>query len=946
VVGVAEADLYLADAIRRGEGLAGAAEDQRGFAAFLAHDLHVQPAEFLADTGAEGFRDGLLGGEAGGIMDLGAALGIAVGALRRGEDAGGEAIAKLGHRGADPLHFHHVDADANDAHAGSATGKEAGAKLELAAGTVMMQQIRDPLRIRRGSAPATLHPIRGMIPIRLLVLVALLFRLPLMAGEPFREDRLRAIDDAIQQAVTDARTPGAVFRMERGDKVYQRAYGLRALVPAHEAMTDDTLFDAASLTKVVATTAAVMKLVEAGKLDIEAPVGRYLPEFGVAGKERITLRHLLTHSSGLRSGLSPRGNWKGKTEALRRVCSEKPTHEASTVYRYSDINFITLGFVVERVAGASLDEFCTKEIFTPLAMKDTAFRPFDPQAELPPSADARIAPTEVLRDGKVLRGVVHDPTARRMGGVAGHAGLFTSVDDLGRFARMMLGGGEAEGVRIFRSETVAAMTAVQSPAGLPRRGFGWDIDSPYAGPRGELFPIGSYGHTGWTGTRLWIDPFSKTTVIFLSNRNHPDEQGGVVALQRELGTLAAQAIPDFNFARVPGALLPDPAFAEPRPAVRADEPVQNGIDVLKRDGFRQLRGRKIGLITNQTGIDRQRNSTVDLLHAAPELKLVALFSPEHGIRGDLDKEGIGDGKDEKTGLPIYSLYGERRSPAPEQLEGIDTMVFDIQDIGCRFYTYISTMTNCMEAAGKAKIRFLVLDRVNPIGPLVEGPVLSTERSFVAAHEIPLRHGMTAGELARLINAERKFGADLGVIRCEGGSPVKWFDRCGLPWQNPSPNMRGPTAAVLYPGVGLLEFCKLSVGRGTDTPFEILGSPYIDELKLAAELNATGLAGVRFVPARFTPTGSVFAGEECRGVKILLTERESFRAADLGIVLASTLLRLHAGDLELEKMGRLLGDEATLGAIRSGVSLEAAKATRDRGIAAFMESRRPYLLYSR
>jgi uncharacterized protein YbbC (DUF1343 family)/CubicO group peptidase (beta-lactamase class C family) len=782
-----------------------------------------------------------------------------------------------------------------------------------------------------------------MILIRLLAFLPFAL-FPAVAGE-FREDRLRAIDDAIAQAVTDARTPGAVFRMECHGEIYQKAYGSKSVVPSREAMTEDTIFDAASLTKVVATTCAIMKLMDAGKLDLEAPVSRYLPEFA-NGKQGITLRHLLTHSSGLKPGLSPDGDWKGKAAALQRACNETPTNEPGTAYRYSDINFIVLGFTVERVAGMGLDEYCAKEIFGPLGMKDTAFRPFDPKAVPSPAAETRIAPTEVLRDGKVLRGVVHDPTARRMGGVAGHAGLFTTAGDLGRFGRMMLGGGELDGVRILRAETIAAMTSVQSPAGLPRRGFGWDIDSPYAGPRGDLFPIGSYGHTGWTGTRLWIDPFSETTVIFLSNRNHPDGHGNVVGLQRELGTLAAQAIPDFNFSHVPGAFLPEPATVEPGPGMKEDEPVLNGIDVLKRDEFRQLRGRKIGLITNHTGIDRERNSTVDLLHSAPELKLVALFSPEHGIRGDLDREGIGDGKDEKTGLPVYSLYGERRSPAPEQLAGIDTLVFDIQDIGCRFYTYISTMANCLEAAGKAKIRFIVLDRVNPIGPLVEGPVLSAGRSFVAAHEIPLRHGMTAGELARMINEERKFGADLGVIRCEGGSAVRWFDRCGLPWQNPSPNMRGPTAATLYPGVGLLEFCKLSVGRGTDTPFEILGSPYINELKLAAELNRAKLAGIRFVPARFTPSGSVFAGEECRGVKILLTDRDRFRAADLGMVLASTLQRLHGTDLELEKMGRLLGDDATLAAIRSGASLEALRTTRDRGIEAFLKSRRPFLLYPR
>ncbi|RYD55379.1 MAG: DUF1343 domain-containing protein, partial [Verrucomicrobiaceae bacterium] len=383
----------------------------------------------------------------------------------------------------------------------------------------------------------------------------------------------------------------------------------------------------------------------------------------------------------------------------------------------------------------------------------------------------------------------------------------------------------------------------------------------------------------------------------------------------------------------------------PRPTIK-DGPVLNGIDVLKRDDFRQLRGRKIGLITNHTGIDRERNSTIDLLHAAPDVKLVALFAPEHGIRGEEDHEKIGDTSDAKTGLPVFSLYGERRTPAAEQLKGIDTLVFDIQDIGCRFYTYISTMTNCLEAAGKAKLHFIVLDRVNPIGPTVEGPVLTAERSFVAAHEIPLRHGMTVGELARLINAERKFGADLGVIRCEGGSPLQWFDRTAQPWRDPSPNMRSVTAATLYPGVGLLEFCKLSVGRGTGTPFELLGAPYINDLKLAEELNKAELKGVRFVPVRFTPTASVYKDQECRGVGILLTGRENFRASDLGMVLATTLHRLYPAELKLESMAKLLGDAETLTAIRRNDPLEKLRETRDRELLPFLKRREPYLLYQR
>ena len=771
--------------------------------------------------------------------------------------------------------------------------------------------------------------MKAMISALRCCLVVALSILPSSAGTAFDPAGLAVIDDTIRQAVTDAKMPGGVFRMERHGVVYQKAYGDRAIFPEREPMTGETIFDAASLTKVIATTPAVMKLVEAGKIDVEAPLSRYLPGFKGHGKEAITVRQLLTHTSGLRAGLSPDGNWKGKDGALQKACAEPLPDRPGTAYRYSDINFILLGLLVERVTGEPLDEFCEREIYEPLGMNDTGFR------DLAGGHVERIAPTTMNADGTALRGIVHDPTARRMGGVAGHAGLFLTAGDLGRFARMMSGDGVLDGVRVFEEETVKAMTSAQSPDGLPKRGFGWDIDSPYAGPRGSIFPVGSYGHTGWTGTRIWIDPHSKTSVIFLSNRNHPDEKGNVIGLQRELGTLAAQAITGFDFGAVP------PPARKP-----ASGPVLNGIDVLKRDRFRQLRGRKVGLITNHTGIDRGRNPTIDLLHAAPGVKLVALFSPEHGIRGNQDQPEIGDTKDNKTGLPVHSLYGKRRTPTESQLAGIDTLVFDIQDIGCRFYTYISTMTNCLEAAGTTKRRFIVLDRANPIGPRVEGPVLTGERSFIATHEIPLRHGMTVGELARLINAERKFGTDLGVIRCEGGSPLQWFDATGQPWRDPSPNMRSLTAATLYPGVGLLEFCKASVGRGTGTPFELLGAPYMDDLELADELNRAALPGTRFVPVRFTPDASVFAGQECRGVRILLTDRDAFRAAELGIVLARALHRLYGDKLDLGRMAGLLGDQPTLDAIRAGetpgVIMQAWKA----GLERFEARRQPHLLYPR
>ncbi len=773
------------------------------------------------------------------------------------------------------------------------------------------------------------------------------------AGE-FRPSKLAALDAAVTNAIAAGRLPGGVLWLERQGEAQVRAYGKRSVRPTRESMTPDTVFDAASLTKVVVTTPCLLRLVEEGRVDLETPVGRYLEGFSGEGREAITVRHLLTHVSGLPSGLPRSSPWQGPSNALALARTQPLAEPPGTRFRYSDINFILLGFIIEKASGVPLDRFATNTLFTPLGMDHSGYLPFTPAGTndlpetLPTNAVQRIAPTEALTGPLVLRGVVHDPTARRLGGVAGHAGLFTTASDLARFSRMLLNGGTLDSRTILKPETVRLMTTVQTPPGLPRRGLGWDIDSPYAGPRGSVFPLGSYGHTGWTGTSLWIDPFSQTFLIFLSNRNHPSEDGNVVALRRELGTLAAEAVESFNFAGVPGAL--PPALTPTNGVTATPGPTQtevlNGIDVLVRDNFRPLQGLRVGLVTNQTGRDRQRRPTIDLLHAATNLQLVALFSPEHGIRGALDQEKIGDTTDPVTGLPVYSLYGERRAPSSEQLASLDAVVFDIQDIGCRFYTYISTLGNCLEATARAGKRLIVLDRINPITGRVEGPVSSGERSFVAWHEIPLRHGMTVGELARLFSSERKLNAQLEVIRVEGWTPSQWMDQTGLPWINPSPNMRSLTEATLYPGVGLLEFCAVSVGRGTGTPFEVFGAPYIDDLALASELNRAGLPGVRFLPIRFTPTASVFAGKECGGVQILLTDRTQFRAADLGVVLATTLQRKYPDQLQLDRMQRLLMSPAVLEAIKAGSSPAQIRALWNEAVTQFESRRKEHLLYPR
>lgn len=381
------------------------------------------------------------------------------------------------------------------------------------------------------------------------VLVLSVLAAPRLSAEVFRPDKLAEMDQAIETAIAQHKCPGGVLWLEHDGAVYEKAYGERSLVPDREKMTEDTIFDMASLTKVEATTPAIMLLIQRGLVKLDAPVCTYIPEFKGGGKENVTVRELLTHSSGLPPDIETSTDWHGWKTGIKMACAVQLDAPPGTLYKYSDINFILLGEIVRRVSHMPLQVFVQKEIYGPLKMTDTRFLP--PKSEIP-----RIAPTQVV-NGKPWRGTVHDPTARHMGGVAGHAGLFSTAADLARYARMMLNMGELDGVRIFTPETVKLMTSPQEPPDVHvLHGLGWDIDSPYAGPRGKYFPIGSYGHTGWTGTSVWIDPWSKTFIIFLSNRNHPTEAGSVIALRRQLGTLAAEAIVGVDWSKAPQLVPP------------------------------------------------------------------------------------------------------------------------------------------------------------------------------------------------------------------------------------------------------------------------------------------------------------------------------------------------------------------------------------------------------
>jgi uncharacterized protein YbbC (DUF1343 family) len=777
--------------------------------------------------------------------------------------------------------------------------------------------------------------------------------------------RLAQMDAVIAEEIANKHLPGAVVLVGRkGRVVWRKSYGARAVEPAREVMTPDTIFDLASLTKVVATATSIMILVERGKVRLSDPVSLYIPELKGEGRERITIEQLLTHVSGYAPDFDLRERWIGYDEAIKRLIKEPLRNPPGARFTYSDIGFITLGEVVARVGGMPLDQFAQKNIFGPLRMTSTGFRPST-------ALKARIAPTEKRRgqlsylgdsgenigaEGEVwLRGEVHDPTSYRMNGVAGHAGLFSTADDLAIYCQMILNRGSYGGVRILAPLTVAEMTrprVVSSNGGT--RGLGWDINTTFSTNRGDLFPLGSFGHTGFTGTSMWIDPASDMFVVFLSNRVHPDGKGDVGPLRGRVASIAASSVTDtvaVERAREQSANYYNELvkslekFAFRNEGAGSSTRVLTGIDVLERDNFKPLAGMRLGLITNHTGRDREGRQTIDVLHKAPGVKLVALFAPEHGIRGLAD-ENVSDSKDETTGLPIYSLYGETRRPKPEQLKDLDALVFDIQDVGVRFYTYISTLGYVLEEAAKVKLPVFVLDRPNPIGGVdFDGPIADKDKlSFTSYHTIPARHGLTIGELAQLFNRQRNIGADVRVIKMDGWRRSMWFDETNLTWVNPSPNMRSLTEATLYPGVGLLEVTNVSVGRGTDTPFEIVGAPWIQGDKLAEVLNQRGLQGVRFVPVRFTPNASVFKGEPCGGVNIIVTDRAAFRPLLTGIEMALALRKLYPNDWKIDSYLRLLVNTDTLERVKRGDSARDIVASWNDGLQEFRKARDLVLLY--
>jgi uncharacterized protein YbbC (DUF1343 family)/CubicO group peptidase (beta-lactamase class C family) len=805
--------------------------------------------------------------------------------------------------------------------------------------------------------------------------VYVLITLVLCCGPVRAQGGFAAIDPIVNQAIDDHLLPGAVVVVGHDGKVvFRRAYGMRSLEPVREPMTLYTIFDMASLTKPLTTAAAVMQLYQRRKFALDDPVAKYLPAFAASGKQDITIRELLTHYSGLPPDLPLSEPWEGKGEAYRRAFAIAPAGPPGATFRYSDINYIVLGALVEKLSGLSLDAYTRRYIIEPMGLRHSRFLP-------PVSWIPHIAPTQYehgasaygvpgletgVRD-VMLRGVVHDPTSRRMGGVAGHAGFFSTADDLAIYAQNLLDrlAGRPSKFPLSRA-VLRKMTAPEQPeGGTALRGFGWDIDSPYSSNRGTILPVGSFGHTGFTGTSMWIDPASDTYVIILANSVHPDGPKRITTMRGKIADAAATAL------GLRAEVAPDPrvtagsgAETRVRRGRAPNSEVKTGIDVLESDHFEELKemeqrhgGKlRLGLLTNQTGVDSAGRRTIDALfldaqRAVPGLTLDMLFSPEHGISGTLDQPNVPSSTDIATGLPVISLYGVKdsnRRPSLDSLRKLDAVAIDLQDVGVRFYTYEAVLRYFLEAAAQTGTEIVVLDRPDPIsGAFAQGPISEPgTESYVNSIPIPVRHGLTLGELARYDKEQLQLQTSLSVIAMQGWRRGDWFDATGLKWINPSPNLRDLEEATLYPGIGLVETTNVSVGRGTDTPFELLGAPWIDAKALGEFLNRRQLPGVRFVPVDFTPQKPFpYAGEICHGVRILTTNRDVIDTAELGVEVASALHKLYPDHFELQKMNTLLANHSVLDAIAAGQDPRRIAEGWRADLTAFTQKREKALLYA-
>ncbi|HDV8351029.1 TPA: DUF1343 domain-containing protein [Burkholderia vietnamiensis] len=758
------------------------------------------------------------------------------------------------------------------------------------------------------------------------------------ADAPAASQQAAAIDAAIAAEIADGHLAGAVVVTGDADGARVRvARGARVTGEQAEPMTADTVFDLASLTKPVATAVAIMQLAERGMLGLDMPAAHYWPAFGTNEKVGITIRQLLAHVSGLPAGVSSARALRSRAAVLADIVAMAPVATPGTRVRYSDVNYVVLGEIVRRVSHRPLDAWCAEHVFGPLGMTSATFRPAAPLS-------ARVAPT-VVRDGRLLRGRVHDPVAAALGGVAGNAGLFASADDLARFARMLLNGGTLGATRVLSARSVAELET-PLPADTPSELHtpGWAVGPPLVANRYRLPPVGALQHLGYTGTALWIDPVTRRFAIVLTSRLYPDETGTAMPLRALVvgivSSAAAPVTPAQIAARVPP--MADALAAAVRPPPSRG-PVLAGIDVLAASGYAAVAGKRIALVTNRSGFDRFGRRTADLLAHAPGARLVALFAPEHGLGTGVD-DTFGDSVDAATGAVVHSLYGERRTIAPALLADVDVLVVDLQDAGVRFFTYLATLGYALEAGAAAYRPVIVLDRPDPLGAdAFGGPVADAGPStFTRYYALPLAPGMTIGELARLFNDRLQIGATLSVVPLANYARTMRFDDTGLGWLPPSPNLRDTAALSLYPETGLVEGAAVSVGRGTATPFGVVGAPWIDARSVADDLRAMRLAAT-FSPVRFVPTEGPYRGRLCEGVRI---ERlpGATRPGEIGLALALVLHRRYPARFRIDAIRASVGSREVADMLEAGRSLDDIEALVAAQNAAFAPERAAFLLY--
>ena len=697
---------------------------------------------------------------------------------------------------------------------------------------------------------------------------------------------------ALEKAVAMSKSPGAVALVGDSEHVFfEDAVGWRQCIPQTLPASVDTIYDLASLTKPIATTTAILQLRDAGKLDLEQPVSEIIP---IAAFRSFTIRHLLTHTSGLPGYALWYKEIHDLNEMIQRIAEAGVEWEAGTRRRYSDFGFILLGKIVELTAGDALDAYCTKNIFSPLGMHRTSFVP-------PKSWQKECAPTEQCPWRKrLIQGEVHDEHASAMGGVAGHAGLFSTVQDLSRFCRAFLEG------KVLSEKTLTEVERVGQVASYLWQGLGWQLDPWSCGASGFLPTRRTLGHTGWTGTALWIDRTQNRYAILLSNTCHPSRKN------RDNQTLR-----QIFFHHVAAHYY------------SGKRNVHTGIDRLAWDYFAPLRGKRIGVLTNHAAVDQMGRSLLDVLRLAPDITIKRLFSPEHGFRGQAEA-GEHVATQTET-IPVVSLYGKRKQPTAEEVSDLDYLIVDLPDIGARYYTYMATMKACMETCAKTHTPMIILDRPNPVGgAMLEGPIATDYGKDVCCAPIPIRHGMTLGELALYFKKTffSEHSPSLQVIETDNWYRALHYEACSLPWVAPSPNIPDPQTALVYLGTCLCEGLNLNEGRGTETPFRLIGAPWLDAKHVLDTLQPQETLGFELHERTYTPRAipgkashPQYQDEACHGIFITLKEPQKARPLTLAVALIVAMHRFHKNSLKFASFfDTLAGGEGLRTQIQQGKSV--------------------------